>query len=363
MKNIIRKGCIDEWGSMYCNNAKFTHLDMPKSPTTAKELPSRIITWKEAQNTKDYSAWVSFYSEIETYDGDNSIWKNPTSTLKLLKKFKGVITPSFCGMTYNNSIYEYDIFRSRAFSYWLGTNDIAVINSISWNEEAASSTSFSGLPSRSVLSLSNKYYNRENIRERLDFENELSELITMKNPTTLVIYGKDDPYFLQLRKNGIKVIIYDGNSGLQIDPTYCPSNEKPIIYPDFKADIIPGYGVGNFQLGMKSEYLKSLINYRYAKFEDRYNAYTITLENKLRLFISKETECLLSIGILPRYEGKLRGLDVMRMNRMDLMSSYPYKFEFDDWEEVDLCREDLISIEYSIEGEPQYLALFKEDFE
>ena len=47
--NEVRNGCKDIWNAFMLEGATFTEHDIPLCPTTAKEIPSKIITYEEAK--------------------------------------------------------------------------------------------------------------------------------------------------------------------------------------------------------------------------------------------------------------------------------------------------------------------------
>lgn len=139
-KNNIRKGCKDIWNAFMCEGADFTSHsknDIPFCPTTATEMPKAIITWCEAKRLyrnalarKDKlffcNAFVCWFIDDYKFDGPRGVWHGCTFVLKVLRHFAGAITPDFS--TYQDfpePLKTYNIFRMRAFGYWLGKNGIA----------------------------------------------------------------------------------------------------------------------------------------------------------------------------------------------------------------------------------------------
>ena len=117
---LHRKGCKDVWNAHMCSGAKYAKYDIPKCPTIVTDLPKEIITWEEAkqlhkklvrQNANYHSdAFICFYIDDYKFDGvRTSIWLFPWLALRILKHYRGIITPDFS--LYQDLYREYPLLR------------------------------------------------------------------------------------------------------------------------------------------------------------------------------------------------------------------------------------------------------------
>lgn len=227
LKNIApRKGCKDIWNASLLKDAIFLEYDIPLCPTTSKSLPKKIITYEEALNihrkqTKSshskYSvdAYVTFSIDDYKFDkGINAIWENPSKTIKLLKHFKGIITPDFSTyIDFPDPIKRYNTFRMRAFGYFCGKIGLEVINNVRWDPSNDYEYCFIGIPNDSIIfigTVASQLKIKENYSQ---FEEGFWVMIKMLNPKTILVYGSSKyPCFIKARDQGIEVIEYPSST-------------------------------------------------------------------------------------------------------------------------------------------------------
>lgn len=217
----IRTGCKDVWNAYMCKNACYDSFDIPNCPTTATELPKRIITWVEAKSIykkrmskrdSDFyeDAFVCWYIDDYKFDGVHGIWHDSKFTLKVLSHFAGAITPDFS--TYQDfpePIKLYNTYRMRAFGYWLGENGISVINNVRWGSPETYKYCFSGISLNTVISIGTCGGSPYKLKDRKRFEDGLKELVKVLCPHTIIVYGSANySCFEELILQGIKVISY-----------------------------------------------------------------------------------------------------------------------------------------------------------
>jgi len=219
-----RSGCKDIWNAFMCKGASFTKNDIPYCPTTAEELPSRIITWVEAKQVykkslrkdKDFycDAFVCFYIDDYKFDGERGIWNRSAGALKILRHFAGVITPDFS--TYQDfpaPIKTYNTYRMRVYGYWLGKMGLAVINNVRWGTEESWYYCWDGIPQNSIVSIGTVGGNPRKIIDRSRFETGLYEMVRVLKPHTIIVYGSSGyPCFDVIRSQGIKVVSYPSHT-------------------------------------------------------------------------------------------------------------------------------------------------------
>ena len=218
------------WNAFLCEGAVFSVKDIPNCPTTAKELPSRLILWDEAksiykkQNNKgntDYSidAFVCFYMDDYKFDGPKGVWYNCQFTLEVLKHFAGVITVDFS--TYQDfpePIKIYNTYRMRALGYWFGINGINVINNVRWGTEESWSYCWSGIPVNSIVAIGTVGGNPKKKIDRERFNAGFEEMLRVLNPHTIIVYGSSNyDVFKKAEAQGVKILPFQSRTALAFE--------------------------------------------------------------------------------------------------------------------------------------------------
>ena len=206
-------------------NAKFCAHDIPFCPTTAKSIPTDVITWEEAKAIykthiakKDYdfkfNSFVCFYIDDYKFDGQKGIWYNYKQALKILRHFVGVITPDFS--TYQDfpePIKLYATYRMRLYGYWLGVNDIEVINNVRWGTSETFCYCFEGIPAGSIVAIGTVGGSPRKLVDRKRFEDGLLKMVEILTPHTIIVYGSANyECFEKLRKEGITIISFQSKT-------------------------------------------------------------------------------------------------------------------------------------------------------
>lgn len=196
-----RIGCKDIWNAFMCIDAVYSKRDIPFCPTTMTALPERIITWEEAKKLyrKEFyknhfffiDAHICFYIDDYKFDGvKSSIWLFPRNALKVLKHFRGIITPDFS--TYQDFPYPiklYNTFRMRAFGYWIGKQGLDVINNCRWGTEESYDYCFDSIPENSIIAIGTVGGSPRKLLDRERFEKGFFEMIERLHPHTIIVYG------------------------------------------------------------------------------------------------------------------------------------------------------------------------------
>ncbi len=222
---IKRKGCKDIWNAFMCEGATFTDNDIPICPTTAKELPSRIILWDEAkhiykkQNRYNKAfhvdAFVCFYMDDYKFDGvKEGIWYNYRRALEILSHFAGVITPDYS--TYQDfpePIKVYNTYRMRTFGYWLGCHGIPVINNVRWGTSESFKYCFDGIEEHTIVAIGTVGGSPRQIIDRERFQEGLRELDRIKKPSDIIVYGSANyDCFNELMDKGTRVFSFPSHT-------------------------------------------------------------------------------------------------------------------------------------------------------
>ena len=216
-----RKGCRDIWNAFMCRGAKYAKYDIPICPTKCTELPKKIITWEEAKqahiklskNNNNYhcDAYVCFYIDDYKFDGlRTSIWFFPKKSLRLLKHYRGIITPDF-------SLYQdfpfplkiWNVYRMRTYGYWAGNQGLEVINNIRWGTSETFDYCFEGIESNSIIAIGTVGGNPKKLKDRKRFEEGLNELVKRLSPHTIIVYGSSNyPCIEKLKETGIAIVTF-----------------------------------------------------------------------------------------------------------------------------------------------------------
>ncbi len=164
-KHTVRPGSKDIWNAFMLKDATFSENDIPLCPTSATENPKEIITWLEAKkihkqkikNNKEYfyDAIICFYIDDQTFDGQRtSIWTFPWLAMKIIRHFRGIITPDFSTyIDFPEPLNLFNTYRMRAFGYWIGLEGKEVINNVRWGLPHTYRYCFDGIPKNSVVAI------------------------------------------------------------------------------------------------------------------------------------------------------------------------------------------------------------------
>lgn len=215
-----RSGCRDIWNAFMVKDAIFSTNDIPFCPTTATAVPKNLISYVEAKSiykreikSKNCqfhnNAFVHFYIDDYKFDSTNSgIWSDPYSALEVLKHFEGVVTPDFSTYAdFPDPLKRWNTYRMRAYGLWLSTYGIQIINNVRWGEPETWEYCFDGLPSDSIFCIGTIASGLKEVSNRQPFTEGLLELISRKNPHTLIIYGSANySMFNDLKNCGINIV-------------------------------------------------------------------------------------------------------------------------------------------------------------
>ena len=145
-----------------------------------------FIPFDKLNQKLGFNYWVHFYIFDVYFE---RIWNNPKQYLKMLKKYKGVISPDF-------SIYRdmplamqvWNTYRNRAIGSWLQNNGIQVVPNVRWGDERSYEFCFSGIERGSVVAVG-AHGNIKTYDNRINFENGLIHMIKAIRPEKVIVYG------------------------------------------------------------------------------------------------------------------------------------------------------------------------------
>jgi len=223
--NAHRTGCKDIWNAFMVEGATFGKHDIPFCPTTATHIPIHQVTWEEAKQIhkkhitkKEYdyheNAFVNWYFDDYKFDGVRGIWHNYKFVLEVLRHFAGAITPDFStNQDFPESIKIYATYRMRAYGYWLGYNDIEVVNNVRWGTDETFDYCFEGIPRNSIVAIGTVGGGPRKLIDRDRFETGLFKMVKVLHPHTILVYGSSNgKCFDLLREQGIHIVSFQSKT-------------------------------------------------------------------------------------------------------------------------------------------------------
>ena len=225
MTNKARKGLKDIWNAFMLEGAIYTKNDIPYCPTVISNNKSKIIKWEEAnliykrevRSNKNFKFdyFVCFYIDDYKFDGFiKGIWHSPTKCLKILKHFRGIITPDFSTyLDFPDPINRFNTYRMRAFGYWISKQRIEVINNVRWGYSFTYSYCFDGIDKNSIVAIGTVGGSPRKAVDRERFESGLIAMVQHLQPHTIIVYGSANySIFDIIRRNGITVVAYPSHT-------------------------------------------------------------------------------------------------------------------------------------------------------
>lgn len=227
-KKHIRSGCADMWNAFMVEGASFTlGSDMPVCHPTTQDVPNRLISYVEAKHifkmkiqtepNFKYDAYVHFYIDDQKFDGkQSSIWLYPEKAYEILRHFSGVITPDFSTyLDFPDALKRYNIYRMRAYDYWLSSKGIPIIFNVRWNTEESFSYSFDGIPLHSIVCIGTVASGINRLENRPDFIHGLRRMVELLQPKIILCYGSAKySFFNEIKSEGIPVISFPSETSL-----------------------------------------------------------------------------------------------------------------------------------------------------
>lgn len=204
------------------SGAVFSTNDIPFCPTTAVEIPTDLLTYKEAKElyrrelrkgNKDFhsSSFVCFYADDGDFDSIKGIWFRSSQAYKILTHFEGIITPDFStNQDFPIPLKSWNTYRMRAFGHWYGTIcGKKVINNVRWGTAETYSYCFDGIPKNSIVAIGTVGGSPRKHIDRYRFENGIVEMMKVLSPHTIIVYGSANyKCFKELEKQGVTIVAY-----------------------------------------------------------------------------------------------------------------------------------------------------------
>lgn len=202
----FQKSCRDVFNAFLVENANYDGDDEFPCIQTSSFIPNRCIPFSKALKTNDYNQWVVFYEHDYQFV---RIWNNPRRYLKILKRFRGVISPDF-------SLYrrmplcmqKWSTYQNRAVGHWLNENGVEVIPNVRFAGPDSYSFCFKGIQKNSTVCIGTIGCLKRKI-EKQYFIDGLEEMVKQLSPKTIIIYGST-PHMIfdKYQKSGIQIISF-----------------------------------------------------------------------------------------------------------------------------------------------------------
>ncbi len=222
----IRNGIVDIWDAFMLVGASYDVHDIPFCPTTAKQIPKKLISWPEAKrlhkkairhSNKEYhiSAFIHFYVDDIKFDGKrSSIWLFPLRAYEIIRHFDGIITPDFsmC-QDFPEPLKLFATYRMRAFGYWVGTMGVEVINNVRWGTDETWNYCFAGIKRHTIIAVGTVASGLRERKNRPLFEQGLLRMAIKLKPTAIIVYGSSKyECFNKIRSMGIEIHQFDSET-------------------------------------------------------------------------------------------------------------------------------------------------------
>jgi len=218
----VRTGCQDVWNAFMLNNASFSSNDIPLCPSTAKEIPEKLISYEEAKrihkmemskgnNSYKVNVFVHFYIDDQKFDGKRtSIWTFPEIAKNILDHFSGIIAPDFSTyIDFPDPLKRWNFYRMYSFGYWYGSLGNQVYCNARWGTPDTWDYCFDGIPYGNPVAIGTVASGLKKLVNRPLFDDGLLELVKRKAPSIILVYGSTKyDIFDDLKAKGIRIIAY-----------------------------------------------------------------------------------------------------------------------------------------------------------
>lgn len=206
-KNKINSGCKDVFHAFLVESAEYAGNEEFPVIRTSKLIPEKVITFSKALTSKDYDYWIVFYEHDVNFV---RIWNQPHKYLKVLKRFKGVISPDFS--LYRNMplcMQKWSTYQGRALANWWQQNGIEVIPNVRFADERTYEFCFDGIEKNSTVAIGTHGCIKK-IADRYYFIQGLERLVKELSPHTIIVYGATpNLLFEKYKEQGIQIIQFD----------------------------------------------------------------------------------------------------------------------------------------------------------
>lgn len=180
----------DEMRLWLVEGAEFTKWGFPVLKP-CYSTPTNAVAWNDRNKEKNpRDKAIHFYVDDYRYSG---LWQNPTKYFEALSFFRSVITPDYTldsDMPFAMQLWQ--VYRSRAIGYWLQSEGLEVIPSVTWTDDKSSyAWCFDGLPTESVVAVSTNGCLSK--RARPSYRDGMKAMVELLAPNKIIVVGKEIP--------------------------------------------------------------------------------------------------------------------------------------------------------------------------
>ena len=195
----IRRGCKDNFHAFMVDGAEFDGFyDIPFIPRYLNLNVNKLISYdKTYKHIYEPGEVVHFYIDDQKFDGPKGIWNgllNNESNKRgfILERFMGaqaIISPDFSLYLDMPRVMQiWNIYRSRAFGFYLSKLGYNVIPNVRWTDEESYDFAFDGLYRGQTVAVGTLGCSKNNI-DKILLINGFVEMIKRINPKMVIIYG------------------------------------------------------------------------------------------------------------------------------------------------------------------------------
>lgn len=163
--------------------------DMPVLKPVHNVVPRNLVPFHSAKNCKSpQESWYHYYEDDYQFE---RFWNRPKKYFSILERFEGGISPDYSiYLDMPKSQQIWNCWRNRAITYYMQKHGLLVIPNVGWGDTESLSWAFDGIPEKSVLSITTRGCLRNGYLCKQSLLNGLHELIRIKKPEKLIVYGQ-----------------------------------------------------------------------------------------------------------------------------------------------------------------------------
>ena len=180
-------------------------FDIPEIPRCESYTAQTFISFNYALTEKNH-AHKGIHFFLDDYQFTR-LWDNPTRYVELLHSYDCICAPDFSLYAdYPVALQIYNHYRKMWLSAFYAEYGINVIPTGCWSDEASYDFCFEGMPTDSIVAISNTGAVHGKYQSQL-FENGFLEMLKRIYPKKILVYGNQTEFL-----SGFDNIEYIGNS-------------------------------------------------------------------------------------------------------------------------------------------------------
>lgn len=149
-------------------------------------LPQNIISSHRGLKSNNHDYCIHFYEEDKYF---SSLITKPQHWLKMLSKFKFVISPDFSQfLDMPDPIRRYHSYLNKLFAAWWQKKGLSVIPNVTWSDAKSYEYSFDGMPRNSIIAINSTGLRRNKMSKRMWLEG-YKKAVEILSPIHIIRYG------------------------------------------------------------------------------------------------------------------------------------------------------------------------------